>query len=272
MQQKTIAFIGSGNMAQAIISGLLNSGYPEHSIIATGRSEEKLAKLEEKYKISVTTDNLKAAEQANVIVLAVKPQMMKGVCEQLASVDLSSKLIITIAAGILSTKYPLWTQQALQLVRVMPNTPSLIGKGLSGLYANDDIAPEWSAFAESLMASVGDICWVKHESGINNIIAAAGSAPAYFFYFMESIEKQAIEQGFTPEMARKIVTQVALGSAHMVSSNPSTPISTLREQVTSKGGTTAEALAVFEQQQLCDIVATAMKAAVTRAEEMQELF
>jgi pyrroline-5-carboxylate reductase len=154
----------------------------------------------------------------------------------------------------------------------MPNTPALVSKGMSGLFAADTVSTEDKQFAGELMQAVGEICWVEQESGINNVIAAAGSAPAYFFLFMEAMQKEAIAQGFDTDTARLLVQQSALGAAEMVVANPETELSTLREQVTSKGGTTAEALRTFNEHQLSDIVAKAMQAAVIRAEEMEKLF
>jgi pyrroline-5-carboxylate reductase len=160
----------------------------------------------------------------------------------------------------------------LNLVRVMPNTPSLIGKGMSGMFATTTVSKADKVFAENLMRAVGEVCWVEQESGINGIIAAAGSAPAYFFLFMEAMQAEAIRQGFDPQTARLLVQQSAAGAAEMVVANPDTELATLREQVTSKGGTTAEALRTFNEHQLSDTVAKAMRAAISRAEEMEKLF
>ena len=148
----------------------------------------------------------------------------------------------------------------------MPNTPSLVGKGMSGLFATDNVSEDDKDFAGDLMSAVGEICWVDEESGINNIIAAAGSAPAYFFLFMEAMQQEAMAQGFNKDTARLLIQQAALGAAEMVVANPELDLSTLREQVTSKGGTTAEALKTFNQHNLSDIVSKAMQAAVNRAE------
>lgn len=154
----------------------------------------------------------------------------------------------------------------------MPNTPSLVGKGMSGLYAPANVSAEDRAFSAELMQSVGKVCWVEQESGINGVIAAAGSAPAYFFLFMEAMQQEAMRQGFTPESACQLVQQAALGAAALVEASPDTPLATLRENVTSKGGTTAEALRVFNERQLTQTVTDAMRAAVHRAQEKEKLF
>jgi pyrroline-5-carboxylate reductase len=198
--------------------------------------------------------------------------MMEEACKPLQQVDFSNKLVISIAAGINAARFDEMLDSSLSLVRVMPNTPSLVGKGMSGLFANAKATEDDKTFAAQLMQAVGKVTWVEQESGINNIIAAAGSAPAYFFLFMEAMQAEAIKQGFAPETARQLVQQSALGAAEMVVANPGTELSTLREQVTSKGGTTAEALRTFNENHLSEIVAKAMQAAVTRAEEMEKLF
>lgn len=272
MDHKKIAFIGAGNMARSIIAGLVASGYPADHITATAPSETRRKPLEQDYKILTTDDNFTAASQADVVVLSVKPQMMEEVCKPLQAINYGNKLVISIAAGISATRLNEMLAAELNLVRVMPNTPSLLGKGMSGLYASSNVDESNKMFASDLMSAVGEVCWVEQESGINNIIAAAGSAPAYFFLFMEAMQAEAIEQGFDKETARLLVQQSALGAAEMVVANPETELSTLREQVTSKGGTTAEALRTFNEHQLSDTVAKAMQAAVSRAEEMEKLF
>ncbi len=272
MEQRTIAFIGAGNMAHAIIAGLVSSGYDAKKIIATAPSEVRRKPLEEKYGIRTTSDNLAATQEADVVVMAVKPQLMAGVCEPLQAVDFSNKLVISIAAGVSSARFNQMLAAELNLVRVMPNTPSLVNRGMAGLYANELVSQKDKDFTADLMSSVGEVCWVEQESGINNVIAAAGSAPAYFFLFMQAMQEEAIAQGFDEQTARLLVQQSALGAAEMVKANPDTSLATLREQVTSKGGTTAEAIRTFNENNLSDIVAKAMQAAVARAEEMEKLF
>ncbi|MGF1680743.1 pyrroline-5-carboxylate reductase [Photobacterium makurazakiensis] len=272
MEQRAIAFIGAGNMTRSIIAGLTASGYAPDKITATAPSAARREPLALDYGIHTSDNNLQAASEADVIVLAVKPQLMEEVCKPLQILDFSGKLVISIAAGISASRLNEMLATKLNLVRVMPNTPSLIGKGMSGLFASEGLSSCDKSFAENLMQAVGKACWVEQEAQINGIIAAAGSAPAYFFLFMEAMQAEAIKQGFEPETARQLVQQTALGAAEMVVANPNTELSTLREQVTSKGGTTAEAIRTFNEHQLSDTVAKAMRAAVTRAEEMEKLF
>lgn len=273
MEHRTIAFIGAGNMACAIISGLLQSAYPSNKLIAVNRSPEKNANLHSKFFIQTNSNVISSIESADVVVLAVKPQGMEELLKSThQKIDWTNKLVISIAAGISIERLDQMANVKLNLIRAMPNTPSLIGEGMTGIYAPKAISLKDRQFAIDLLCAVGKVHCVDQESEINGIIAAAGSSPAYFFLFIEAMQEEAIRQGFDPKTARELVQQAALGAAKMVIANPATDISSLREQVTSKGGTTAEALHVFNQHQLSDIVAKAMQAAVNRAEEMESLF
>lgn len=273
MQQRTIAFIGAGNMSRAIISGLLASGYSPDNIIASNPSLPKLEKLNEDFGIQITQDNADAASRADVVVLAVKPQLMEQMCSALSQqTNLKGKLFISIAAGIPSARLKQMLGGDYPLVRTMPNTPSALGKGMTGLFAESDVTELDKSFAGDLMKAVGEIAWVEQESGIDAVIAAAGSSPAYFFLFLEAMEAKAKALGFDDKTARTLVQQAMLGAAEMVCHNPDLELSELRAQVTSKGGTTAKAIEYFQQQGLEDTVADAMQAAVNRAREMSDLF
>ncbi|MFQ2246088.1 pyrroline-5-carboxylate reductase [Aeromonas enteropelogenes] len=274
MQHKTIAFIGAGNMSRSIIAGLVKAGYPAEKITAANPSLPKLEALASDYGIHVTQDNADAARHAEVIVLAVKPQLMADMLGTLVGElgSLAGKLLISIAAGIKVARLGEMAGGHARIIRTMPNTPALLGLGMTGLYAPDTVDQEDRDFAEQMMQAVGKTLWVEQESGINGVIAAAGSAPAYFFLFMQAIAEEAEAMGFRPEQARLLVQQTALGAAAMVEQNPTLALATLREQVTSKGGTTAEAIKTFQQQGLMPLTAQAMQAAVARAAEMETLF
>ena len=274
MQQRTLAFIGAGNMSRSIIAGLIQAGYPAERIIAANPSRPKLDELASQFGIRITQDNTEAAREAEVIVLAVKPQLMAGMLTTLVAElgSLDGKLLISIAAGIRVARLQEMAGGHDRIIRTMPNTPSLLGLGMTGLYAPPAIGQADRAVAEQMMQSVGKTLWVDEEAGINGVIAAAGSAPAYFFLFMQAIAEEAEAMGFTPEQARLLVQQTALGAATMVEQNPDLSLQTLREQVTSKGGTTAEAVKTFQEQGLMPLTARAMQAAVTRAGEMETLF
>jgi len=265
---KKIAFIGAGNMARAIIIGLVNSGVAAKNIIVANPSSEKRVQLANEFGVQQTSDNIEAASFADIIVLCVKPHFICDVCQQLTNtINISSKLFISVAAGTTVAQI----QQALNcnaaLVRVMPNTPSQLGLGMSGMFASKEVNSEHKAASDKLMSAVGKVIWLETEDKINAITAIAGSAPAYFFLFMEAMEKQAQTFGFSAEESRILVQQTALGAAQMVEHN-SAAISTLRENVTSKGGTTFAALEQFRKDGIEQMVSNAMNAASARAEEM----
>lgn len=267
---KQLAFIGAGNMAFAIISGLLKSGYPANLITACNKSNQTRREQLRTMGLNVDFTNRQAVEQADVVILAVKPQMMAEICAEFTNVDFSQKWVISVAAGIAVDRLEQLLPTAKNIVRSMPNTPSLIGEGMSGLFAKKSVEPTACRFAETLLAAVGQCYWVETESQLNQIIAITGSSPAYFFRFMEAMQQSAMQMGFSEADARLLVQSVAVGAAKMVVANPDLSIATLRENVTSKGGTTAQALAVFEQHNLGQIVDQAMIAAIKRAEEMEK--
>jgi pyrroline-5-carboxylate reductase len=274
MKQKKIVFIGAGNMAASIISGLVKHGYSADLICASAPSTTNTNKLKKRYAINSSQDNKQSVNWADVVVLAVKPQLMADVCLAMIEqgADFTNKLVISIAAGISVARLHTLLGESTTVIRTMPNTPSLLQKGMTGLFAANDVSAQDKQIATDLMSAVGEVVWVDQEHMINAIIAASGSAPAYFFLFMEAMQTKAIELGFEPEQAKLLVLQTALGSVEMVKQNPQIELSTLRENVTSKDGATAQALATFNELQLSDIVAQAMQAAADRGAEMEKLF
>ncbi|MDX3774985.1 pyrroline-5-carboxylate reductase [Chromatiaceae bacterium AAb-1] len=269
MNDNTVAFIGAGNMARCVIAAMVKAGYPPRNIIAANRSEPKLTALAEDYGIETTLDNTEAAQKADVIVLAVKPQMMQEVCEKLLAdtPDITEKLFVTLAAGITVQRYEQWLG-SVRLIRAMPNTPSLVGLGVTGLFPSRCSNYE-KAFVDNLFQGTGMAVWLETEQQIDHIIAVTGSAPAYFFYFMQAMQQVAEQLGFNAEQAEKMIAQTALGAATMAV-NSNTGFAGLRAQVTSKGGTTHEAISTFQQQGLEKMVSDAMYAAIKRAQEMAQ--
>jgi pyrroline-5-carboxylate reductase len=242
-------------------------------ITASNPSKVKLSALQADFGINVTQDNKEALQGSDVIVLAVKPHLMEQVCGALTQEqNLSEKLFVSIAAGVTTARLQQMLGGAFAIVRTMPNTPSALGKGMTGLFANIDVAKIDKQYATDLMNQVGKIAWVEKESMIDGVIAAAGSSPAYFFLFLEAMQKEAEQQGFDHSTARLMVQQAMLGAAEMVCHNPHLELSELRTQVTSKNGTTAKAIESFQQQGLEELVANAMQAAVKRAEQMAQQF
>ncbi|MDP8033269.1 pyrroline-5-carboxylate reductase [Pasteurella atlantica] len=270
MKTKKLAFIGAGNMAFAVINGLIKKNYPTNQIIACNKSNQARRTELAELGVTVNLTNCEAVQQADVVILAVKPQMMRDVCGEFSDLNLNDKWIISVAAGISVECLEKLLPSAQNIIRTMPNTPALIGEGVTGLFAKYSTNRTACDFTESLMNAVGKCYWVEKEEKLNQIIAITGSSPAYFFRFMEAMQQSAIKMGFSEQDARHLVQSVALGSAKLVASNPDIPLSQLRENVTSKGGTTAEALAIFEQYNLSQIVDEAMVAAIQRAEEMEK--
>ena len=270
--KQTIAFVGAGNMAAAIIGGLVEQGIPPQQIIASNRSPAKLQALEQHYAIRHSGNNNEAVAAADIVVLAVKPQQMQAVCEALAEAvpSLKDKLVISIAAGISVARLQHYIPGLTRVIRSMPNTPAQIGKGCSGLYAPPTVSAQDREIASLLLNAVGSSVWLENETQINAVIAAAGSAPAYFFLMMEAMQHSAEKLGLSPAQAKTLVTQAALGSS-MLAEQSGTDFAALRAQVTSKGGTTHEAVETFKAGGMLELVDNAMQAAVKRAQEMEQL-
>jgi pyrroline-5-carboxylate reductase len=276
MEQKKIAFIGAGNMARSIISGLCGQHYPASLLMASNPSQGKLDQLNRDFGITTTNDNNEALAWADVIVFGVKPNLIEQVASamssEVSSDDLSDKLFISIIAGVQSQRYYDYFGQTIRLIRTMPNTPSLLGKGMTGLFAPPNIDEGDKAIASQVMNAVGEILWVEQEQHIDTVTACSGSSPAYFFLFMEYMQQSAVKMGLSGEEARKLIQQAALGAAEMVRHNNHLELSQLRQQVTSKGGTTHAAIETFKQHNLEQTVDDAMKSAVARAQEMAKQF
>lgn len=273
MSQRKITFIGGGNMATAIISGLIASGYDKKLITVSVPSEASQARISAQFGIVTTSDNIEAVKHADVVVLSVKPQIMRSVCSVLKDyIQIEKQLFLTIAAGTPVQLYQDTLGAAVKLIRVMPNTPSLVGEGVSGLYADEEVTVDDKSFASYLMSAVGKVVWVQHEYEINHVIALSGSAPGYFFLFLEAIQDKAEQLGFSSEQARDVILKTAKGVVALAEHDQDISFQQLRQNVMSKGGTTVEALSVFEKYQFKQIVDEAMQAAISRAKEMEVEF
>ena len=260
-------------MATSLIGGLIKKGYPASHILACDPSEQQREKLKntvpEGNSLCIYPDAAKA-DKADVIVLAVKPQILKQVAQDLAPRLKPDAMVVSIAAGISMQSLQLWFGER-ALVRCMPNTPSLIQKGASGLYANNHVTQQQHEQAEEVLSAVGIVQWVNSDQDIDAVTALSGSGPAYFFYFMELMAQNAVEMGLSQEVAEKLAIQTCLGAgtlAHESADN----LSQLRENVTSKGGTTYAALQSFKQDELPKTVQNAMKSCALRAAEMAKEF
>jgi pyrroline-5-carboxylate reductase len=268
-----IALIGGGQMARALIGGWLARGRAASSIAVADPSAEQRDWLARTFPgLVLEADNARAAGFGDVWLLAVKPQMLGGVVRALAPVAAERRpLIISIAAGIRAADIARWAGPAATVVRAMPNRPALIGAGVSALYAPAGTAAAVRTTAERLLEAVGNAVWVESEADLDAVTAVSGSGPAYFFLLIEALEAAAIAEGLTPAVARRLALDTAAGAARLAVTSDDDP-ATLRAQVTSKGGTTAAALAVFEAADLRAIVARAVAAAKRRSEQLAEEF
>ena len=268
MEQK-IAFIGACNMASALINGLLADKYPANNIYASDKDitqREQLASA----GIHTSEDNHYVIEQADVVILAVKPQILQSVCEEIKSIiQEKSPLIISIAAGINQSSLSQWLGSNTAIVRTMPNTPAMVQTGATGLYANSHVTEEQKNVAESILRAVGITQWLEEEKLIDVVTALSGSGPAYYFLFMEIMENTAIKMGLNKDTAHLLTLQTALGAAKMAFENPDNTAE-LRKKVTSPGGTTEAAINHLLEGDLPDLLSNAMKKAELRAIELSE--
>lgn len=269
MAQPSIAFIGTGNMAGAILEGLIATGYPVDKLWATRRQLDKLASFAER-GVHTTTDNHLAISASDIVVISVKPQMMRDTLTELApTLQKRKPLLISVAAGISCDSLERWAGGELAVIRSMPNTPSLLKLGASGLFANPRVSDEQKAQASSIAEAVGIATWCDTEEGIDQVTAVSGSGPAYFFLMMEKMIEAAQALGMSPDAARQLTIQTAKGAAEMAAQTGIEPAQ-LRKNVTSPGGTTEQAINSFEQDQLGEVVLRAMTACKNRAAEMSE--
>ena len=270
MSSPTVVFIGGGNMANALISGLLTDGAPADAIIVAEPDASKRENLAAHFGIRSREDNQGAAREADILILAVKPQILKGVAQDLSPMLQQRRpLCLSIAAGITHESLQSWLGSEVPLVRTMPNTPAMLQAGATGLYADPQVTENQRNQAERIMRSVGITRWVEEESQIDAITAVSGSGPAYFFLIMEAMEQTAKELGLDQETAHLLVLQTALGAARMALEN-SAPVETLRASVTSPGGTTEQAIKVFEESGLREIIRAAMTSARDKSVELSK--
>lgn len=268
MTKTVITLIGAGNMAASIIGGLLESGHPAANLRAADPTAESLANLRKLGAIAVYSDNAEACAEADVIIVAVKPQVMREALQSIAApVRARRALVISIAAGTTIASMEAVLGDGAAIVRCMPNTPALLGVGASGLYANSHVDTAQHALAGTILGAVGIIEWVPEEALLDAVTALSGSGPAYFFLFMEAMINAGCSMGLSRDCATTMARQTALGAARMALESD-VDLAELRRRVTSPGGTTERAVECFEREGLRDLVAHAMAAAQQRAAEM----
>ncbi len=259
-------------MGSSLIGGLIANGHPSRLIAAADPLSDRRGKVAELYGIEVYEDNAGAMAGAEVVVLAVKPQVMGPTVQQLRGEIAGHRpLVISIAAGIRIAAISNWLQSDAPVVRVMPNTPALIKAGAAALYANEAVTPAQRELAEAIMRSVGVAIWLDDESLMDAVTAVSGSGPAYFFLIMEVIEKTAVELGLTAEQARLLTSETALGAAKMVMESEQ-DAAALRRQVTSPGGTTERALQVLTEGNIAQLFHDALTAAHRRSIDLSDEF
>lgn len=265
-----IAFIGGGNMARSLVGGLIDKGCKPGRIIVSEPSPEQRALIAKRSPVRMSADGAAAASDADVLVFAVKPQVMASAAKAVATAVRARKpLIVSIAAGITTTDLDRWLGGGQAIVRVMPNTPALLGAGATGLYATPKVSAQQRGIAQALMEAVGQARWIDDESLMDAVTAVSGSGPAYFFLLMECMETAALELGLPAETARALILQTAFGAARMAQESGEAPAA-LRRQVTSPNGTTAAALQAFGDGRFEELVKKALTAARDRGRQLAQ--
>ena len=265
-----ILFVGGGNMGAALIGGLIANGAPASSLSAIDIDAGQRERLAHTFGIKVWPGIADVAQDVDTIVLAVKPQHMRDAAAALRPV-LREQLVLSIAAGIRTDDLARWLGGYRRIVRVMPNTPALVRMGVSGLFALAEVTAAERGRAEAVLRAVGETLWVTREELIDAVTAVSGSGPAYVFYFIEALRQGALELGFDKAQAQQLALGTFAGAIRLAQAS-SEDVSTLRERVTSKGGTTERALATMNGERVAAAIASAVHAAMQRAEELaQEL-
>ena len=270
MNTQKIGFIGGGNMASSLLSGLIASGHSPQHLWVSDVNPEALKSLAEKLHVNTSINNADVINAVDVVVLAVKPQILNEVAVNAAPLIQEKKsLVVSIAAGISQTSLSQWLGTETAIVRCMPNTPALVLTGATALHANAQVNAEQHDLAENIMRSVGIALWVDNEGDMDAVTAVSGSGPAYYFLLMEAMEKAALELGLNETTARLLVQQTALGAAKIALESSESP-EQLRKRVTSPGGTTQRAIETFEQGGFTELVSKALHAAKDRSIEMSK--
>ena len=257
-------------MASSLISGLIASGYAPQQIWVSDINQAALQALADQLHVNISSNNTALSEEVDVVVLAVKPQILREIALQIAATVRTRKLlVVSIAAGITQSSLARWLGEDVAIVRCMPNTPALVLTGATALHANNNISEEQKDLAENILRAVGLTLWVAEEAQLDAVTAVSGSGPAYYFLLMEAMEKAALELGLDERSARLLIQQTALGAAKIALESSESPTQ-LRERVTSPGGTTQKAIETFQQNGFAALVSKALHAAKDRSIEMSK--
>jgi pyrroline-5-carboxylate reductase len=265
-----IAFMGGGNMGSAIVSGLVAHGFPGSNLMVCDPNADKREALETRCGVCTHEAAGSWLSEADLVVLAVKPQMLKDCCEEIRPLLKSSAGILSIAAGVAIESLAAWLGTR-DIVRAMPNTPAKVGSGFTGLFAGAGAAEQTRQAAERIMASVGRVLWLDSEEDIHLVTGGPGSGPAYVFLFLESLAEALEKRGMSRDFARELALSTVEGAA-CLARETGEDFAQLRRNVTSKGGTTAKALEVFEKRDARGMMDEAVGACIARSREMAELF
>ena len=278
MINKKIGFIGSGNMAFSLVGGLSSTGVKGQNIWVSDPDNDKTSQMAANYSVNISTDNVELVKTVDIVILAVKPQQLAMVCQQIAAAASQSRpLFISIAAGVLCEDIERWLaadvekNNPLALVRCMPNTPALVQSGATALYANPQVSDEQKTLAESILRSAGLTLWLDDEADMNAVTALSGSGPAYFFLIMEALENAGIELGLDKKTAHLLAIQTAFGASKMALESNDSP-ELLRKKVTSPGGTTERAISILQEGNIEQLFFTALAGAKQRSIELSQMF
>ncbi len=272
MKKTQLAFIGAGNMARSLIGGLVADGWDPAYITVSDPDPDQLAAVTRLFGTARAPDNVTAVGQSELVVLAVKPQIMHDVAKELANtVQTRQPLVISIAAGICTSDLQRWLGGDCALVRCMPNTPALVQSGATAMFANKAVNDDQKALAENIMRAVGLALWIGEEAQMDAVTALSGSGPAYFFLVIEALQEAGTSLGLDDKTARLLALQTAFGATRMALESRD-DAATLRQRVTSPGGTTEKALAVLEEGRLRTLFSDALKAACDRSRELAKQF
>jgi pyrroline-5-carboxylate reductase len=266
----TLAFIGGGNMARSLVGGLVSRGHDPRTIRVAEPVDALRDALARDFGVSVFADGADAVQGASTWVLGVKPQVLRGVCEALApQAQRARPLIVSVAAGITTTQIERWLGGDLPIVRTMPNTPALLGAGVTGLYANARVVPEDRDGTRSLLSAAGATVWIDDEAQMDAVTAVSGSGPAYVFLLAEAMQQAGEAEGLSHDAARTLALQTILGAGRMLVEG-NVDAAELRRRVTSPNGTTHAAISAFEAGGFRELVGRAVHAARVRGEELSD--
>ena len=265
-----VTFIGGGNMAAALIGGLLQQGYSTAQICVVDINPETRKKIKEDYKVTVTESIADGVADSNIILLAIKPHQLQSVAQELAPL-LKAHLVISVVAGIRTKEICRWLSGYTQVIRSMPNTPALVRAAITGLFALPKVSTEERHSAETIIKAVGSVLWVENEEQLDAVTAISGSGPAYIFYFMEAMERAGRELGLNDIQSHQLSLETFLGAAKLVSISKESP-ATLRAKVTSKNGTTAYGIKAMESAETDKKIIRAIHSAHKRSEEIGNEF